>query len=232
MSPPAVTADLAAIIHRAQSRFIRGADASDVFDPLLPELLAVTDSAYGFVGEVWNDATTGAPFLKIFTLTDISWDEATRQYIERERRTASEAMYRATFESAPVGIVRTDLEGRLTSVNRRFADMLGYAPAELAGLHFRDITLPDDVAASTATVTALQSESASVTRVEKRYRRRDGGVVWGAVTLTLLRDEAGRPQSALGSSRTSPSASATSRRSSPPQRPSAPMPRRPNSCRA
>jgi PAS domain S-box-containing protein len=81
---PSSPEDLGAIIHRVQSRFIRAAEAHDVFDALLPELLALTASEYGFVGEVWYD-DAGAPYLKIFTLTDIAWDDATREFIERER---------------------------------------------------------------------------------------------------------------------------------------------------
>ncbi len=76
--------DLGAIIHRVQARFIRSAEAHEVFDALLPELLALTNSEYGFVGEVWYDEG-GVPYLKIFTLTDIAWDDATRELVERER---------------------------------------------------------------------------------------------------------------------------------------------------
>ena len=81
---PSASEDLGAIIHRVQSRFIRSAEAHEVFDALLPELLALTRSEYGFVGEVWYD-DAGTPYLKIFTLTDIAWDDATRELVTRER---------------------------------------------------------------------------------------------------------------------------------------------------
>ena len=54
MSPPddstSAPEDLGAIIHRVQSRFIRSAEAHEVFDALMPELLTLTASEYGFVG--------------------------------------------------------------------------------------------------------------------------------------------------------------------------------------
>ena len=81
---PRAFEDLGAIIARVQSRFIRSAEAHEVFDALLPELLALTASEYGFVGEVWYDEG-GAPYLKIFTLTDIAWDDASRELIARGR---------------------------------------------------------------------------------------------------------------------------------------------------
>lgn len=79
-----VPLDLGAIITRLQSRYIRGTGAREVFDALLPELLALTDSEYGFIGEVRHDEG-GRPYLKTFTLTNIAWDEATRQLVEARR---------------------------------------------------------------------------------------------------------------------------------------------------
>ena len=52
----------------------------------------------------------------------------------------SEERYRASFEQAAVGILHTSFEGRILRCNRRFAEMLGYAPEELAGLTFQEIT--------------------------------------------------------------------------------------------
>jgi len=93
--------DLGAIVHRVQSRFIRGAGAAEVFDPLLPELLAITGSEYGFVAEVWHDPA-GEPYLKIFTLTDISWDDATRERVARERRDGLEFRNMRSLFGVPV----------------------------------------------------------------------------------------------------------------------------------
>ena len=82
---PAAAWDLGALIRRLQASFIRDAAAHEVFDALLPDLLAISGSAYGFIGEVWRDERQ-QPYLKIFTLSDISWDEATREMVARERR--------------------------------------------------------------------------------------------------------------------------------------------------
>ncbi|HSV71736.1 MAG TPA: ATP-binding protein [Methylibium sp.] len=83
--PPAAFDDLGPLIRRIQSSFIGSDEPHRVFDALLPDLLALGGSDYGFIAEVWRDAT-GAPFLKIFTMTNIAWDDATRAMVERERR--------------------------------------------------------------------------------------------------------------------------------------------------
>ena len=65
-------------ISEAQTDFITDAEAHPTFDRLLTHLLDIADSEYGFIGEVFRDGQ-GAPFLRPYAITDISWDEASRQ---------------------------------------------------------------------------------------------------------------------------------------------------------
>lgn len=69
-------------VSEAQSDFITDADAHPTFDRLLTHLLDITDSRYGFICEVLHD-DAGAPFLRPYALTDISWDDASRRLHER-----------------------------------------------------------------------------------------------------------------------------------------------------
>ena len=77
--------ELGAIISRVQSRFIRAAAPADVFDSLLTDLLEFTRSGYGFIANVLEDPEDGHRFLRLFVLTDISWDEATREQFRLHR---------------------------------------------------------------------------------------------------------------------------------------------------
>lgn len=72
----------------AQAAFIRAGDESDIFNSLLISLLELTESSYGFIGEVLYEADD-TPYLKAMALTDISWDDASR---ERFRKYAPEGM--------------------------------------------------------------------------------------------------------------------------------------------
>lgn len=65
-------------VGRALSVFIEKQDKRKAFEGLLQALLSVTSSAYGLVGEVLYD-DGGQPFLRAYAMTDISWDEASRQ---------------------------------------------------------------------------------------------------------------------------------------------------------
>ena len=70
---------LGKVIARAQGQFIREDDRHQAFDRLLTDVLALTDSDYGFIGEVLHTAD-GDPYLKAHAITDISWDEASRAF--------------------------------------------------------------------------------------------------------------------------------------------------------
>ncbi len=67
-----------------QDSFIAGRSPGDVFDQLLEHVLAITDSEYGYIGEVLEDDQ--GPFLKAYAMTDISWDEASRRMYEQARQ--------------------------------------------------------------------------------------------------------------------------------------------------
>ncbi len=69
--------DLLAAIHQAESEFITSADAEKTFRTLLDKILSLTESEYGFIGEVLH-AKDGEPYLKVHAITDIAWDEETR----------------------------------------------------------------------------------------------------------------------------------------------------------
>ena len=84
-SAPLTYPELSAIIRRVQSRFIRGASAAEVFEPLLTDLLEFTGSGYGFIADVLDDPADGHRFVRMIVMTDISWNHVTRAMFERHR---------------------------------------------------------------------------------------------------------------------------------------------------
>ena len=65
-------------ISRAQGMFIASSGPRAAFEALLGELMTLTQSAFGVVGQVQR-ADDGHPYLRVHAMTDISWDEASRQ---------------------------------------------------------------------------------------------------------------------------------------------------------
>ncbi len=116
---------------------------------------------------------------------------------ERERAEEalreSEERFRRAFNDSGVGKLLTGLDGRLLSVNRAFAAMLGYTVEELQSMDFMTVTHPGDVATNRETMVSLQSGTEGSARFEKRYLHRNGNVVWVDLSTVLLRDATGRP---------------------------------------
>lgn len=105
----------------------------------------------------------------------------------------SEETFRATFEQAAVGVAHFTLDGRFLKANPCLCEMLGYSMTELEALRAEDVTLPEDLAFSRGIWAGLVQGMQDHRNYEKRYRRKDGSVVWVYVSVAVLRDELGRP---------------------------------------
>jgi PAS domain S-box-containing protein len=113
-----------------------------------------------------------------------------RQTAEAALRT-SEERWRTLFENAPVGIALTGSNGRYAAANPAFQRMTGYSEAELRRMAPADITHAEDRADTEALVAAWLTGADSPQHIEKRYRRKDGGVVWADVSGFLVAPVAG-----------------------------------------
>ncbi|MBL3823598.1 MULTISPECIES: sensor domain-containing phosphodiesterase [unclassified Marinobacter] len=77
---------LSRAIHRAQNVFLTSDNEHAAFELMLNDLLALTGSQFGFIGEVLQ-RNDDAPFLKIGAITNIAWSPETQAlYQEVERR--------------------------------------------------------------------------------------------------------------------------------------------------
>ena len=99
--------------------------------------------------------------------------------------TMSEERWRKLFESVPVGVNMVGLHRRYVAANPAFQRMTGYSEAELRRLTPVDITHEDDRAATEAIIAAQMAGQPYVQHREKRYRRKDGGVIWAEVDAFL-----------------------------------------------
>jgi len=106
----------------------------------------------------------------------------------------SEEKFRTIFERTAVGIALIDIEGRLMECNPALQEMLGYKKEELLTRVFSELIHMEDEAVDSDLYKKLLSGKQDHYQVEKRYVRKDGGVVWGRVNVSLVRDAGGHPQ--------------------------------------
>ncbi|MFN8036201.1 MAG: PAS domain S-box protein [Acidimicrobiia bacterium] len=99
----------------------------------------------------------------------------------------------ASFRNTPVGMALIGLDGAYLDVNDALCEFLGRAREELLRTTFLEVTHPDDQAWGLEILAAIQTGTNRVWRVEKRYLRPYGPIVWGDVSISTLYDAAGRP---------------------------------------
>ena len=116
----------------------------------------------------------------------------------REALRANEAEFRALFELAAVGCAMADpITGRILRANAQFAAMTGYSPDELLSKTIAEITHPDDRERDRVTMMELSAGVRGRWTTEKRYVRKDGGVIWVLVNGALVTDSRGLPDHAI-----------------------------------
>jgi PAS domain S-box-containing protein len=106
----------------------------------------------------------------------------------------SEARFRGTFDQAAVGIAHVDADGKWLKVNQRYCDILGYSEAELLQMTFREVTHPDDIALNAEYYRRLREGEIADYAIEKRYIRKDGLMVWVALTVSPVSNPEGETQ--------------------------------------
>jgi PAS domain S-box-containing protein len=107
--------------------------------------------------------------------------------------TESETRFRATFDNAAVGIAHVAPDGSWLRVNDCLCAIVGYGREELTGIGFQDITHPEDLEEDLRQASRLLAGEIASYTMEKRYLRRDGGVVWVNLTGSLVRRADGSP---------------------------------------
>ena len=123
--------------------------------------------------------------------------ESSRDITERKRAEAevreNEARFRAAFDEGAVPMVLASLDMKLLKGNAAYCRMLGFGESELIGRSFMEFTHPDDLGVNRAGVERLASGETSTFRMEKRYIRKDGTVIWVDLSTASVRDDQGRP---------------------------------------
>ena len=105
----------------------------------------------------------------------------------------SETRFRTIVSQAAAGVAHTDLEGRITLVNARFAQIAGRPAEALTGKSVFDLVHPDDRAKNREAFRRMVAGGTPF-EMQKRYLRPEGSVVWVSTAVTTVLDAARPPQ--------------------------------------
>lgn len=121
----------------------------------------------------------------MFDLSDIMRAKETLQNIELK--------FRTIFERTALGIGLFSMKGMLMESNPSLQRMLGYNGKELYGKPLNELVHPEDEMIDLELYRRLLSGHHDHYYTEKRYIRKDGGVIWGRLNVSLVRDKEGEP---------------------------------------
>ena len=99
----------------------------------------------------------------------------------------SERRFRALVDQAAVGVAEIEMgTGRFLTVNRRLCELVGRTEEEMLATTFLAITHPEDLLLHKDKTALLIAGKIAHYSLEKRYVRKDGGVVWVNITVSPL----------------------------------------------
>lgn len=106
---------------------------------------------------------------------------------------SGETLLRAAFDDAPLGMALVGLDGNLLRVNRALGDMVGRQPASLDGMHLRSLVHPADADSALAPFWVLAEGELGTCQVETRLASWSTSECWALLSVSLVRNGAGRP---------------------------------------
>ena len=90
-----------------------------------------------------------------------------------------------------MGLVSTD--GKWLKVNSELCEMLGYTEQELLAIDFQTITYKDDLESNLEHINQMLEGTIRTYKMEKRYIKKDGGIIWINLSVSLARYPNGEP---------------------------------------
>lgn len=117
-----------------------------------------------------------------------------RAQVERALR-ESQAQYQRILETADEGIWTSDADERITLVNRKLTELLGYLPAELLGRAITD--LMDDEGRAIAARNIERRRETAEARQTYKLQTKDGRAVWVEIESKTMLNQNGHFQGTL-----------------------------------
>jgi PAS domain S-box-containing protein len=146
---------------------------------------AISSDEIRLLGELADDMAFGIQVLRMRAERDLT-EQALRENEER---------YRTIFQSSPLGMFRSTINGRFIEVNPALAEMIGYADPESMIRDIRDIGVqlyadPDE---RQRVLSSQMHASGDIMTHLNRYLRRDGSERTAKLYLKTIRNDEGVP---------------------------------------
>ena len=119
--------------------------------------------------------------------------EVTARERTHEALRRSEASFSSAFDNSPIGMAIIAPDGSVLRANDAFCALTRRSREELHRGSWSQVIHPDDVGANRELTVRMLAGERRTAVVERRYLRPDHSVVHTVMSITLVRDEVGRP---------------------------------------
>ncbi len=97
----------------------------------------------------------------------------------------------AIVENSSLGIVLSRF-GEIIQTNRAFQNLLGYTKEEIETKRVADISIAEEYLQSSKKLEQLNNGEIDSFKVNKRYRKKDGGIFWAKTSIAGVKDSTGQ----------------------------------------
>ena len=120
-------------------------------------------------------------------------DITERKRTEQELR-ESEEKFRSVFRDAGIGMAIVSTDGRFLAGNEAFSRFIGYTEEELLARTIQSVTHPEDWSMLSEKLRRALTDGVCFHGVEKRCLHKNGQLLWGECSASLIRDVHGNPR--------------------------------------
>ena len=107
----------------------------------------------------------------------------TQRKLQEQKLFESEFRFNKLYENSALGMVLANEKSQFIKTNPAFCAIMGYSESELLKMTYKDISLADELKENLSNIQKLIRKETSVYKTEKHYVRKDGQIIWGALTV-------------------------------------------------
>lgn len=122
----------------------------------------------------------------------------TRDVEMQEQLRISEESFRGSFESAATGMAVADDKGKIFRVNKALCTMLGYSEMELLEKTYVQLIHPGERKKHLRNMVKMINGKKEYFHSEDRYLHKKGFIIWVILSVSVVRDQEGRPLYFIG----------------------------------
>jgi PAS domain S-box-containing protein len=111
-----------------------------------------------------------------------------------DRLQISESKFFKAFNNSGAGMALVSAKGEWIEVNPFLLSLFGYEKHELIKMTFEELTHPEDLHKDRDLLKQLMKGELESYRVEKRYFKKDGSIIWGMLSVSLIQKENETPR--------------------------------------